>query len=75
MAAMKGFDELLRRIKDSGVEKIEMGARESTSYRIFTSTWGQRYLTKNGFRLVDHGETDNFGSGERTFLLSLEKIL
>lgn len=75
MTALKAFDELLRRIDEDGIERIEMDTRESTSYRFFTSEWGRRYLTRRGYNVVIHDETESFGDGERTRLISLEKKL
>ncbi len=70
--ALNGLDELLSRVKEGGYDKIEMEARESTSYRLLTSPVGQRVLDARGFRLSDYGESESFGGVEKTHLISLE---
>ena len=51
--ALYGLDQLLTKVKEQGHKKIEMEARESTSYRLLTSPIGQRILKARGFELSD----------------------
>lgn len=74
MTSLKAFDELLRRINENGINKVEMDARESTSYRVLTSDLTKRYLANKGFEVVEHDDTETFGDDEKTYLISLEKI-
>ena len=70
--AINGLDQLLSRVKAKGKTKIEMEARESTSYRLLTSSLGQRILQARGFKLVDYGPSEQFSDSERTYLISLD---
>ncbi len=75
----KMFEELLERADAHGVDKIELHARESTSYAaLMKSSWVQRLLYDQGYRLTDHGAVDEFDDGqgniEQLYLLSLEKV-
>ena len=74
-AARKGFDELLDRISANGVKRIEMDARERTTYSFFTSDVGRRYLERKGYRIIEQDTVEySFGDNENTLSLSLEKI-
>lgn len=73
-AALKGFRELVQRVKESGGGAIEMGAREATSYRIMSSPATQRVLRRMGYEVRDLGIEDEFSEGERTYLLRLEPV-
>lgn len=73
-AALKGFNELLKRIEKDGIERIEMDARESTSYKFFTSEAGRRYLLRHGYVVDEHESDEDFGNGERTRMISLTRI-
>ena len=73
-AALRGFRELVKRVKDNGGGAMEMGARESTSYRLLTNPVFQRTLRRLGYEVRDHGVADEFGEGEKTYLLRLEPI-
>lgn len=75
----KMFEELLERANTYNVDKIELHARETTSYAaLMQSRWVQRLLHNQGFRLTDHGAVDEFDDGqgniEKLYLLSLEKV-
>lgn len=70
--AINGLDQLLSRVKAKGKTKIEMEARESTSYRLLTSSLGQRILQARGFKLVDYGPSEQFSDSERTYLIRLD---
>lgn len=74
----KMFEELLERANAHGVDKVELHARETTSYAaLMKSNWVQRLLYNQGFRLTDHGAVDEFDDGqgniEKLYLVSLEK--
>lgn len=76
---MKMFEGLLERAKSHGVDKIELHARETTSYAALShSSWTPRLLYNYGYKLVDHGPVDEFddnqGNVERLYLISLERI-
>ncbi|MBQ6154626.1 hypothetical protein IJJ27_03160, partial [bacterium] len=73
-AALKGLNELLKRLDDNQVQKVELDARESTSYRFFKSEAGQRYLTRHGYQVKEYDTTTEFDNGEKTYMLSLEKV-
>lgn len=75
----KMFEELLERANAHGIDKIELHARETTSYAALTkSSWIQRLLYNQGYRLTDHGAVDEFDDGqgnvEKLYLVSLEKV-
>ena len=75
----KMFDELLKRTSERGVDKIEMHARETTSYAALkNSEWAKHILYRRGYKLVDHGVVDEFDDGggniENLYLVSIEKI-
>lgn len=75
----KMFDELLKRTSERGVDKIEMHARETTSYAALkNSEWAKHILYRRGYKLVDHGAVDEFDDGggniENLYLVSIEKI-
>lgn len=72
--ALRAFRELIRRANSRHITKIEMSARESTSYQLFMNSVAQRYLGEMGFRVVDYGVDQSFGDTERTHLLALEAI-
>lgn|GEM_PF-706821 len=74
MAAMSGFEELLRRLSSAGVEKVELDARKETSFRFFESPAGQRYLRRKGYAVTIHDRIEDFEDGEQTQLISLERI-
>lgn len=74
----KMFEELMRRAKLYGVNKIELHARETTSYKaLVNSSWVKRLLFNLGYTLTDHGTIDEFddehGNIEKLYLLSLDK--
>ncbi|MBQ6436264.1 hypothetical protein IJJ27_01725, partial [bacterium] len=73
-AALKGFNELLKRLDENQVQKVELEARETTSYRFFASEAGKRYLTRHGYQVKECDTTTDFGEGEKTYMLSLEKV-
>lgn len=75
----KMFDELLKRTSERGVDKIEMHARETTSYpALKNSEWAKHILYRRGYKFVDHGVVDEFDDGngniENLYLVSIEKI-
>lgn len=75
----KMFEELLERANAHGVDKVELHARETTSYAaLMQSSWIQRLLYNQGYRLTDHGAVDEFDDGqgniEKLYLVSLEKV-
>ncbi|MBQ6154262.1 hypothetical protein IJI99_00075, partial [bacterium] len=72
-AALKGLNELLKRLQNNNVQKVELDARESTSYKFFKSEAGQRYLARHGYQVKEYDTTTDFGEGEKTYMLSLEK--
>ena len=73
-ATREAFDELLRRIDENGIKKIELEARESTSYALLNNALVRRYLAKKGYTLIEYDDTELFGDSEITHLISLEKI-
>lgn len=68
------FKELIERANRNNIDLIEMGARESTSYKLLTSPVIKRYLEKQGFTIEDHGIEDEFSEDEKTYLLALKRI-
>ena len=75
----KMFEELLERANAHGIDKVELHARETTSYAaLMQSSWVQRLLYNQGYKLVDHGNLDEFddeqGNIEKLYLVSLEKV-
>ena len=72
--ALRAFDELLNRTEANGIDMVEMEARESTSYRLFTSNLAQRLLARRGYVINDYGLSDDgWADGDKTYLLSLRK--
>jgi ribosomal protein S18 acetylase RimI-like enzyme len=71
--AMRGFRELLERLDARGIKKVEMDAREKTTYALLTSELMQRHLERKGWKVVEHDIDTDFGEGERTIMLSLER--
>ena len=65
---------LVRRIDENGIKKIELEARESTSYALLNNALVRRYLAKKGYTLIEYDDTELFGDSEITHLISLEKI-
>ena len=62
-------------ITDEYMKRIEMDARERTTYSFFTSDVGRRYLEQKGYRIVEQDTVEySFGDNEYTISLSLEKI-
>lgn len=75
----KMFEELLERANARDIDKIEMHARETTSYAaLMQSNQTRRSLYNQGYRLIDHGAVDEFDDGqgnvEKLYLISLEKV-
>ena len=73
------FDELLRRTSERGVDKIEMHARETTSYAALkNSEWAKHILYHRGYKFVDYGAVDEFDDGngtvEKLYLVGIEKL-
>lgn len=73
------FDELLRRTSERGVDKIEMHARETTSYAALKhSEWAKHILYHRGYKFVDYGAVDEFDDGngtvEKLYLVGIEKL-
>ncbi len=73
------FDELLRRTNERGIDKIEMHARETTSYAALkNSEWSRHILYHRGYKFVDYGAVDEFddenGTVEKLYLVGIEKI-
>lgn len=73
-AALKGLEEILKRADNNGVGKIEMDAREATSYKLLTSPWTKRFLKRHGWELTDHGDTVEFDDKEKTILISIDRM-
>lgn len=74
----KMFEELLERANAHDIDKVELHARETTSYAaLMQSSWVQRLLYNHGYKLTDHGAVDEFDDGhgnvERLYLVSLDK--
>lgn len=72
--ALKGLEEILKRADSDSIGKIEMDAREATSYKLLTSPWTKRFLKKHGWELTDHGNTVEFDNKEKTILISIDRM-
>lgn len=72
--ALKGLEEILKRADSDSIGKIEMDAREATSYKLLTSPWTKRFLKKHGWELTDHGDTVEFDDKEKTILISIDRM-
>ena len=73
------FDELLRRTSERGVDKIEMHARETTSYAALkNSEWAKHILYHRGYKFVNYSAVDEFNDGNRTveklYLVGIKKL-
>ena len=72
--AINGLDQIISRCEAAGYNRIEMDARESTSYRLLNSSIGKRLLERRGYELTDIGPSEEFSETERTNLIVLNRI-